>query len=315
MKKLLPLTMIMALALALLLAPAYADIIGVSGNATDGGSAAGLDLSADQTDSNKVVGFDELQCVSLSSGTLSVDYLISASDVGTTFLGVQFPQAGSPTIAAGTYSSHILHFSPVDQKTVLNGTFNFDRPIVALIANRTFLNDIDSILGNAANYPKGLGRRWEGGADPNRDFVTIDSLTQLTVDKAQVGGVGGIDQLRVVTQCGLTVEIDIRPGSAANPINPNSNGVVPVAILGSNDFDVNDVDRSTLEFGPGGATPSHKALGHLEDVNNDGFMDLVSHYKIKDAGIAQGDIGACVTGETNGNIPFEGCDSIRTVGK
>ena len=113
----------------------------------------------------------------------------------------------------------------------------------------------------------------------------------------------------------LLVEIDIKPGFVLNSVNPNSKGVIAVAILSSDFFDANEVDVTTLTFGPGGATPTHAAGGHLEDVNSDGFTDLVSHYRIRETGIAQGDTEACVTGATIGGITILGCDSIRTVGK
>jgi hypothetical protein len=109
------------------------------------------------------------------------------------------------------------------------------------------------------------------------------------------------------------VSIDIEPGSDPNAINPFSRGVIPVAILGSDAFDVADVDATTLAFGPAGAALAHREGPHFEDVDEDGFMDLLGHYRTQEAGIAFGDEEACLTGETVDATPFEGCDAIVTV--
>jgi hypothetical protein len=111
--------------------------------------------------------------------------------------------------------------------------------------------------------------------------------------------------------CEIAVGIDVRPHSDSNRIWPFQRGRIPVALLGSESFDVADADPGTLAFGPGGAAPArHPRLG---DVNRDGFVDLISHYRTEEAGLAPGDTEACLEGATFAGMPFRGCDHVRTV--
>ena len=54
------------------------------------------------------------------------------------------------------------------------------------------------------------------------------------------------DSTQTLTAIRETAAIDIKPGSDPNCININGHGVIPVAILGSEDFDVSLVDPDTL---------------------------------------------------------------------
>jgi subtilisin family serine protease len=126
-------------------------------------------------------------------------------------------------------------------------------------------------------------------------------------------GHGRVNLLNALSALAIMVEIDIKPGSDPNAINPSLVGDLPVAILGSDTFDVADVDVDTLAFGPSGAWFDHSHGPHVEDVDGDGLLDLISHYRTHQTGIEFGDTEACITGETLDGTPFEGCDAIRTV--
>lgn len=111
--------------------------------------------------------------------------------------------------------------------------------------------------------------------------------------------------------CGaaLTVAVDVKPGSSPNSINPRSKGVIPVALLTTDSFDAGSVDPATIVFGE--ATPVHVVL---EDVDEDGDLDLLLHIKTQDSGIVCGDSTAVLRGVTFGGQVIEGYDAIRTVG-
>jgi hypothetical protein len=85
-------------------------------------------------------------------------------------------------------------------------------------------------------------------------------------------------------QCVIDVDIDIKPGSDPNPINPGSKGLVPVAILSSDVFDATQVDPPTVSIA--GATVARRGKGklmaHHEDVNADGLLDLLVQVETKD---------------------------------
>ncbi|MCH7644488.1 MAG: S8 family serine peptidase, partial [Myxococcales bacterium] len=121
-------------------------------------------------------------------------------------------------------------------------------------------------------------------------------------------GHGRVNLFNALSALVIVAEIDIKPGSDPNSINPSLEGDLPVAILGSDSFDVADVDVTTLAFGPSGASFDHSQGPHFEDLNGDGFTDLMSHFRIEETGIEFGDMEACITGETLDGTFIKGCD-------
>ncbi len=66
----------------------------------------------------------------------------------------------------------------------------------------------------------------------------------------------------------LPVTIDIKPQSCENPVNVKSKGVLPVAILGTEDFDVSSIDPSTIRISrPGESAGASPIRWSIEDVS------------------------------------------------
>lgn len=112
---------------------------------------------------------------------------------------------------------------------------------------------------------------------------------------------------------GISVDIDITPGGFPNCINNDGNGVIPVAILGTADFDATTVDPGTIELNGLGVKVAGKRgrlLAHAEDVNGDGFVDLVVQIQDVAGAFSPGDTSATLMGETFDGTHIHGDDSI-----
>lgn len=149
------------------------------------------------------------------------------------------------------------------------------------------------------------------------------------------GGGGEGDDPEVVT-------IDIRPGSDTNPVRCGGrvHGVVPVAILSENGFDALTIDHASVRFGPGQAQEAHtrrvhedrgRGHGHGDrnghgrgdqqlvprrhevDVDCDGDLDLLLHFRLDDADIACGAKEASLTALTFAGVEVAGSDRVTTV--
>jgi hypothetical protein len=113
----------------------------------------------------------------------------------------------------------------------------------------------------------------------------------------------------------ITADIDIKPGSFPNSINPKSKGKIPVAILSSATFNaVTQVDQGSLTFGHIGNELSLAFCNsNGEDVNGDTLLDLVCHFHTQTAAFESGDTQGILKGKTVGDIPIIGTDSVRIV--
>lgn len=115
----------------------------------------------------------------------------------------------------------------------------------------------------------------------------------------------------------IEVSIDIKPGNYPNSINLGSAGVIPVAILSTNDFSAPlKIDPETISLAGAKVKivgKGSKYLCHSEDINGDALNDLVCQVETVDFLIVEGDSTAVLEAETFDGTPVRGEDSVRIV--
>ncbi len=112
------------------------------------------------------------------------------------------------------------------------------------------------------------------------------------------------------------VAIDIKPGSDVNPVNCRSrNGVIPIAILTTPDFDATTVDPATISFEGANVAFVNQSSGdgqaRTEDVDDDGDLDLVLGFRLDETYLTCDATDGVLRGTTIGGDRFVGKDSVR----
>jgi hypothetical protein len=92
--------------------------------------------------------------------------------------------------------------------------------------------------------------------------------------------------------------------------------VIPVAVFGSATFDVRNINTSTVKLESMSVKvvgKNNTLLAHYEDVNADGFEDLIVQIQDIDGIFQEGASTATLTGNLNNGTPIRGTDSICIV--
>jgi hypothetical protein len=106
----------------------------------------------------------------------------------------------------------------------------------------------------------------------------------------------------------IQVDIDIKPGSYPNSINLRSQGVVPVAVLTTEGFDASTVDPGTVQF-----ADAYPLRWVMEDVDHDGDVDLLFHFRTQELNLDRNSAEATLTGMTFDETPIQGTDTVKIV--
>jgi hypothetical protein len=289
--------------------------------------------------SGTVINFDDLQGnSSLGSGEILGAQFINLGvtfDVpnfnayATTGLLANTPANSDPNViwidqAGGASGSLALgmniNFSPaVSQVELLVLTSLNSTATLSIYDGATLLESLTVTLS-----PRSDGLGLEG-------FVALSgsNITKAIISSANSSGQNwnfAIDDLTFAGAPTKSVMIDVKPGSFPNSINLSSGGTTPVAVLGSADLDVSDIDPGSLTLGTSGVKTvgsTDRTMCSIVDVSGDfssglegapdGFNDLVCHFVtlsiVPEAGNAQ----AKLSGELHDSTPIEGMDSVNIV--
>jgi subtilisin-like proprotein convertase family protein len=177
------------------------------------------------------------------------------------------------------------------------------------------------------------------------DSVGADTGTLVSWSLILTGEASGLTPCEEAypNQCEILGKMDIKPGSCPNSFNRNSNGVLPIALVGTADIPAIDVEIVSLSLsradgiggsvsaiaGPPGpnpvlddvATPFDGELCDCHEMGGDGIMDVMMHFdsnEVVDA-LELGDLpaGALVELSLTGNLvdgtTFQANDCVRLV--
>ena len=155
------------------------------------------------------------------------------------------------------------------------------------------------------------------------------------------GGSFGVHYVLNSPTKALPVHFDLKPGSCPNPVNLSAGGVLPVAIAGSANFDVREIDPATIELTRDGIAASVRPLRRsYEDVvttsdeegcacttlGGDGYLDVTlkfDNHEVVDAlqlgASVQDNVALTVSGYLrDDSVPdrlFVGRDCAKLIGK
>lgn len=195
-----------------------------------------------------------------------------------------YPDIMSETVVAYSCSPNLI--------TGLNGNISADPQFINPAANDYRL------LATSACIDAGTNAFVLPDMDLDRHPRIIDG---------DLDGDASVDMGAYEFQC-IKVSIDIKPGSESNPINLNSKGRIPVAVLTTEDFNAQDTDPTTIRFA--GTTPVQTAY---EDIDIDGDTDLLLHFLVPELQLTETSNQAYLIGQLKNGQFLMGVDPIKIV--
>jgi hypothetical protein len=137
------------------------------------------------------------------------------------------------TLIADLINDDVIHVDEIALEVCTDG---FEDWLVSV--DPEFYADID------------LSEPWTGGFEINVTVPegTLDGIYEFDICLMADGVEYGRQHVTITVKNTIDVPFDIHPTSCPNPINRKSGGVMPAAILGTDSFDVSQIDPTTLNI-------------------------------------------------------------------
>jgi beta-glucanase (GH16 family) len=215
---------------------------------------------------------------------VSVDYAIEPGSAVPDRDYVSVPASGTLTFVSGGPSALSFDLQTIDnnkhdgdKRVILRLSNPVDVTLSGLQASGTILDDEPfdpTLVDDFEDFPY----LWD-----STDNVILSDLEIPAGDPLEVPGQGDFEGV-LSALVPLLVEID-HPKKLCN----TGNGVVPVILFTSADFDATTVDHTTVKLGDAYETHVDAMTGgakrHEEDADFDGDIDLVFHFRYNETGL------------------------------
>ncbi|MFC7175702.1 right-handed parallel beta-helix repeat-containing protein [Halosegnis marinus] len=324
-----------------------ADLVVRDNDITTGRYGVWLEGDGHVVTDNRITGPAEVGIALLGNGTLAERNVVTGSTgVGIGVVGEAGLLRDNAVNETSGVGFLVLGTDVSVVRATVNPTLSFVGDDVSLSAAEAPADGTDGLVGLGGYATVALGQATPLALGLNytdEDALGLDesSLALYRYDEAAGAWVpladGAVDpagnvvsgtlaETAIVAAFGApatdTVEVDIavKPGADPAPVNPKARGVVPVAVLHTDEFDPATVNVSSLRFGDAedvaaglGATAVHG--GHAADVDGDGDLDLVVHFDARAAGFDGDETVAVLVGATADGTALTGEDEVVVVGR
>ena len=200
--------------------------------------------------------------------------------------------------------------------STLSVTFSEDRRTIRDFFAEVASEPVDRWLFVGGLSPQGAALESLGigtGSAPLTTLLAVahDVLDPGTGQVIRIASAWQNGRFTVTSPAPVTVAIDIKPGDPSNTLNASApGGNVTIAILTAGDFDATQIAVPSVKLWPGNAVELHNRA-HFADIDSDGDVDLVMHFRAGEAGLQCGAEEAILHGATLEGMTFIGAQPVQ----